>query len=88
MLKHRGYWATDKRTHGHEKALAVSRDMMLFNKAVVDEMRFRSDRGFFFDEEMSPMFEDVDMCLRARAMGFVVNIAGETMGAFYRIDLS
>lgn len=36
-----------------------------------------TSRGLFFDEDMSPLFEDVDLCLRAREQGLVVHIAGE-----------
>ena len=85
----RGYWATDKRTHSHEQALAVSKDMMIFKKSILLNKVVNSPHGLF-DETMSPMFEDVDLCLRAKEQGLVVNIAGEAVGtstkALYMYD--
>ena len=64
--------------------------MLLFKKSLVTDKQLFSAQGYFFDEIMSPMFEDVDLCLRARELGLVVNIAGEAVGtstkALYMYD--
>ena len=50
---------------------------MLFKKSLLNGKKLQSPRGLFFDESMSPMFEDADLCLRARELGLVVHIAGK-----------
>lgn len=56
---------------------------MMFRRSLVEGGQLTTSRGMFFDEDKSPLFEDVDLCLRAREQGLVVHIAGEPV----RIDV-
>lgn len=66
--------------------------MLLFKKSLLhnDKLVTSTGDGILFDESMSPVFEDVDLCLRAREIGIGVNIAGQAVGtstkALYMYD--
>jgi hypothetical protein len=67
----RGYWPSDSRTLSVSSATAVSRHLMSLSWKT-----FLSLDGF--SPAMSPLMEDIDLCLRAAELNYTIRITGQS----------